>query len=353
MKKLGQKTVYVIGAGFSAGLGYPLTNDLLMRLWNRTADLGFKKTLARVMTFHNPGFKCTRFSSFPNVEELLSKIMANQQLFDASRQYQGNFTKNHLEDLRKTLLLEIASWFHDMSQDIMPSEPGETWLAAFRDRVRRQEAAVISFNWDLILDELLFGKGLNPRSYGFPLDDGASPVIIKPHGSLNWFEGSSGSTIEDDRKFVLFATGERVYAFNKFRAPASKHGREYMPLVIPPVYLKEFTRPIFGHLWLNCMQLLSTAREVVFLGYSMSAVDFHAQFILRCGFHNQIAGELLEGGERAKPTGAARVVIVNPDRGAAERIAAIAGPEHICQWISKPVADVRWDRPRPFGADVH
>ena len=353
MKKLQQKTVYVVGAGFSAGLGYPLTNDLLMRLWSRTADLGFKSTLERVMKFHNPGFKCARFSSFQNVEELLSQIVANQQLFDASRQYQGNFTKDDLEDLRRTLLLEIAGWFHDISKDIVPSEPGEPWLAAFRDRVRRQKAAVISFNWDLILDELLFGEKLDQSSYGFSSDVGTGPVIIKPHGSLNWFEDSSGSTIKADRKFLLFADGKKVYAFKKFRAPVSKHGREYMPLVVPPVYLKDFTKPIFRRLWLNCTQLLSTAREVVFLGYSMSAADFHAQFILRCGFHNQIAGELLKGAGRAKPTGAAKVVIVNPDRGAAERIEAIASSEHRCQWISKPVADLRWDRPRPFSADVH
>ena len=96
MKKLQQKTVYVVGAGFSAGLGYPLTNDLLMRLWNRTPDLKFKHMMEQVMQFHNPSFQSARFSSFPNVEELLSQVMANQQLFDASRQYEGNFTKGRL-----------------------------------------------------------------------------------------------------------------------------------------------------------------------------------------------------------------------------------------------------------------
>jgi hypothetical protein len=33
IKESQRDCVYVIGAGFSAGLGYPLTGDLLFRLW--------------------------------------------------------------------------------------------------------------------------------------------------------------------------------------------------------------------------------------------------------------------------------------------------------------------------------
>ena len=72
----------------------------------------------------------------------------------------------------------------------------------------------------------------------------------------------------------------------------------------------------------------------------MPAPDFHAQFIMRCGFHNQIEGELLNDGKRQTKTGAAEVIIINPDRGAAQRIEAIAGPKHSCRWISTPIADL-------------
>ena len=74
----------------------------------------------------------------------------------------------------------------------------------------------------------------------------------------------------------------------------------------------------------------------------MSAADFHAQFILRSGFHNQIDGELNGAGGRRRATEPVEVVIVNPDRGAAERTRAIAGPEHKCRWISRPIADLAW-----------
>ena len=78
----------------------------------------------------------------------------------------------------------------------------------------------------------------------------------------------------------------------------------------------------------------------------MPAADFHAQFIMRCGFHNQIEGEPLRDGRRKKETGPAEVIIINPDRWAAQRIEAIAGPGHKCQWISQPIAEwiLKWDR---------
>ena len=348
-KETQQRCVYVVGAGFSAGLGYPLTSDLLMRLWKRingVKDRPFRKAMEFVIRFDNPRFDRKNFSSFPNVEELLSQMMANEQLYDSSRQYEGNFTKRKLKALQRTFLLELSDWFHEISKEVQPSEPRCPWITAFRDRVRRENAVIISFNWDLILDELLFGSDLDERSYGFSKEPPEGPILLKPHGSLNWFERTSRRFIRKSKRIVLFKKDDKsapVYAFRKFRAPVSKSGRKYTPLIVPPVYLKNFAKPVFKKLWQNCTKYLSTAKKIIFLGYSMQAADFHAQFIMRCGFHNQIEGELLEDGNREEPTGAAKVIIINPDREAAQRTETIAGPKHKCQWISTPIADVSLD----------
>ena len=336
-----QNRVYVIGAGFSAGLGYPVLGDLLVQLWDRVGPCSFRDSLRRAIAFHNPGFNPTEFGSFPNVEELLSQLLVNEQLFDSSREYEGNFTRQELAELQRTLLLKISDWFHNISETVNPDTPSAPWLAAFREHVRRENAAIISFNWDLVLDKLLFGKELNKMSYGFPLAPFVRPVLIKPHGSLNWFADDPGRHLKSKLKFLLSQDdGDNVYAFTKYRAP--KGQRKYTPLIVPPVYLKNFDKPVFRILWRSCTTLLSTAHTVVFLGYSMSMADFHAQFIMRCGFHNQLDGELRQTG-RQTATRAATVIIVNPDRGAAERTRAIAGPEHKCRWVSRPIADLIWD----------
>ena len=181
--------VYVIGAGFSAGLGYPVLGDLLVQFWDRLGESSFRRSLARAISFHNPGFNPAEFGSFPNVEELLSRLMVNEQLFDSSREYEGNFTKQELHELQHLLLLRISDWFHEISHTMHLGERSVPWLGAFRDHVRRENVAIISFNWDLVLDMLLFGDALNEASYGFPLAPFEKPVLIKPHGSLNWFEG--------------------------------------------------------------------------------------------------------------------------------------------------------------------
>ena len=222
MNERQQKYVYVIGAGFSAGLGYPLTGDLLSRFWKRIDDCSFRDKLKRVIEFHNPGFNCEKFVSFPNVEELLSQMLVNDQLFDSSRQYEGNFSKNDLADLQRAFLLKVADWFHEISQEVQPREPRVSWLKDFGDHVQGKNVGIISFNWDLVLDALLFGGRLDHKSYGFPLKPFSAPVLIKPHGSLNWFEHEPGQHIKAEKKFVLSAAGgDKVYAFKKFRAPKS------------------------------------------------------------------------------------------------------------------------------------
>lgn len=334
-----RECVYVVGAGFSAGLGYPLTYDLLQRLWPRLKST-FKERLVKVIRFHHPRFSEDRFSSFPNIEELLSELFVNEELFEASREYDGTFTVTNLREIQRELLEQVAIWFHHLSRTVQPSSPKLSWLTDFRDRVRAENAAIVSFNWDLILDELLFGDKIGAASYGFGADTDDIPILLKPHGSLNWFKGPLARFIKADRRTLLHkADSGSVYAFLQFRSPVSARGRAYSPLIVPPHHLKRFDQPVFRDLWRRSTSTLSTAKKVVFIGYSMPAADLHAQFILRCGFDYQVRGAMQKNGKRAVPTGISEVIIVNPDRAAAVRIEGIAGPEARCEWVSTPAAN--------------
>ena len=126
-----RKCLYVIGAGFSAGLGYPLTSDLLVRLWHKRSNGNLKKQLEPIIRFHHPDFDASRFSSFPNIEELLSQMQVNDELFEASRQYEENFTKAKLRKVKTNLLMEIAAWFHEISKDVRPVATEIKWLKQF------------------------------------------------------------------------------------------------------------------------------------------------------------------------------------------------------------------------------
>ena len=345
-----RKCVYVVGAGFSKGLGYPLTSELLLQLWNRIEDAPqLKEDLTRIIRFHHPRFNCCKPSSFPNVEELLSEMMTNELLYHSSRRFKGKFKMKDLEGIQRKFLLKVSEWFHVISRDVRSSKPAVPWLEAFCDRVRREKAVIISFNWDLTLDELLFGSNLDKSNYGFSKESHDGPVLLKPHGSLNWFENNLGRFLKDDMKILLFERSnkatKKVYAFREFRAPVSEYKRDYTPLIIPPVYLKKFDNPIFREIWRNCTSYLSTAKRVFFLGYSLPTADYHARFIMRCGFHNQIEGELDKGNRRKDPTGPAEVIIVNPDSEASQRIKEMVNPANKCRWFPTQIADadLRWN----------
>jgi hypothetical protein len=111
-----RRNVYVVGAGFSVGLGFPMTTNLLVDVWDLlTKDV--REKLAKVISFHNPGFRPARRTTFPYIEDLLTQIAVNLEMFDSSRTTTGNFTKADLIDAREELLTEIAKWFHELFQE--------------------------------------------------------------------------------------------------------------------------------------------------------------------------------------------------------------------------------------------
>jgi hypothetical protein len=328
-------TIFVVGAGFSAGLGYPLTKTLLVEGWYRLPKTA-REQLQKIITFHHPSFNPDRKTSFPDIEQLLTAIEVNDQMFDASRPAPGRFTRTDLQTARETLLLTIASWFHELYSGAV----NHKWLNDMLAMMRDEACAIISFNWDLVLDQMLFEGDLNPDAYG--LSDGAihGPILLKPHGSLNWYQGSQLNQVSEKKRVEVFHHAEKSKCVNAFLRPRevqSTSGHRYIPLIIPPTYMKDFTPPVFQRLWNKCTELLSTPKEIVFLGYSLPAADLQAQFIFRCGFHNQINGRLKRDGSRYKPTGAAKVIIVNPDQDTARRIESVAGPNVKCTWFPQRI----------------
>lgn len=200
-----QKVVYVVGAGLSAGLGFPTIGDLLPNLWRRLEKAGIDTEIADVIRFHHPDFNADRRETFPTIEQLLSEMKANAELFYSTRPAAGNFSSEQLEDRRANLLQEMAIWFHDLKKAALKAKP--KWLRSLVSNMMEDEASIISFNWDLVLDEMLFGSALDKGSYGLDRRR-KGPRLIKPHGSLNWYRSSAAAPIKDEKKFRLGGSGD-------------------------------------------------------------------------------------------------------------------------------------------------
>src|SRR3954451_5342894 len=107
---------FVVGDDRSQSTLFPLTADLLQRLWPLLNNDDFRSRLKKVIEFHHHGFDPERFSTFPNVEQLLSQMEVNDQFFDMSRNYIGDFTRDKLRDIQQRFLLSVADWFYDLTK---------------------------------------------------------------------------------------------------------------------------------------------------------------------------------------------------------------------------------------------
>ena len=331
--------VFVIGAGVSSDLGYPLTRDLLFGLMPRL-DKKVRRGLERVIRFHHPGW--SRAELLPEIEEFLTELAANEDLLDDLRP-NGPFGVCRLRRLREDLLLSIGCWFHDIYAH---KSPGQSRMAAslFRKLGECDQPVAISFNWDCELDSQMLGHGEPaPRKvkevYGLTSDFGPL-TLLKPHGSLNWFDDVARHIKPDLRRVLWHGSDHEkpVHCFLRWRLPTTTHDHRYVPWLVPPTHMKDFDHKMLRHIWRRCVDALSTARRVYFLGYSLPVADWHARYIIRCGFWNQVEGLPTPDGGRADPTGRAQVIVVNPDNVAFRRIEGIVGYE--CAWVPKRIE--RW-----------
>ena len=92
-------TVFVVGAGFSFDLGYPLTSQLLPRVKTRFSRT-FAEQFEDVVRFHHPGWDRRR-ATLPDIEQLLTELSANEDLLPAIRS-DGPFDAATLGRFQKT-----------------------------------------------------------------------------------------------------------------------------------------------------------------------------------------------------------------------------------------------------------
>jgi hypothetical protein len=326
------RRVYIVGAGFSAGLGFPVTADLLsLALARMPADQ--QRLLKRILEFHFPDFRPNDVRTYPNIEDVLTRIRINIDLFDATRRWEGRLKIAHLEAAERDLLYVLVQWFHQIRTEIR--DPSPEWLETFVRKVKEEQATIISFNWDLVLDVLLSDKAPGQAFYGMGLRVKKAIYLLKPHGSLNWYGHEYAQHFSPDSASLLWKPTrpeherfDSVWLFRHFRAPITKvPGRQYAPKIVPPTYLKSFEHPFFREIFRLAVERMGEAKEVFFLGFSMPQYDYHAEFLLRCGFHAQRDGLIVRAKRRTRAIGPARVIVVNPDDKAAERVRRVLGVE--------------------------
>lgn len=177
-------------------------------------------------------------------------------------------------------------------------------------RIIADNANVISFNWDTLIDEALYntGKWFYNDGYGFAFfrtykdrrefkEIGKSKsYLLKPHGSINWFkyvdihwsdkDGFTAEIIEEEEKnqtgFFTFTRKLSKDNLGWHTHPRNQRlnlGKNYSPSLKGPCRINMvppgLKRKEFPKIWVKIKEILTNADEVIAIGFSFNDNDNH------------------------------------------------------------------------------
>jgi hypothetical protein len=286
------------------------------------------------------------------MEEFFKELFSDFQ--DATRTSTTALAYEQLVSLYTRVLRDTTDWIGDDNKTGGPVGRLISDAAEVSDTLK-----IITFNHDLVIENEIvkrarlrrrwciqqgYGDYSNalrftkPSSSSGPLfrdhsascDHSKPIVVLKLHGSLNWYVQMVGShpsrsilTGASTSAHVHCTARRNVPHQFRFSRPAStKRGRAHWytwPVIIPPVHNKEaLIRNFVAPVWGEAAAALSTADWIICVGYSLPTLDVGAERL----FKRAIA---------SNPNLKA-VDVVNPSPDSAARYASITTPKGI-RWV--------------------
>ncbi len=294
---------FILGAGFSCA--YSDAAPGMLGFLKKAVELGSfspeKLHMGMPETARHYMRESTTGGSHKELAELATNYFGSYEAVNIERlatflatetsPYRG---KEARERAYSDLLLIIADTLKGISAAPRTLEIRDLY-ADFAKALVSLEIPVISFNYDLLLDQFLFDtKQWRPfDGYGATFshakkteDERSKTALLKLHGSLNW--GVRDVSYEDGRTPIELAP-----VFNETLVPASgviatdggclNINHSWRPYIIPPLANKEgeYGNPLVRLLWHKARDVLASARRIHVLGYSFPVGDFHVDTLFR------------------------------------------------------------------------
>jgi hypothetical protein len=213
--------------------------------------------------------------------------------------------------LRKTLVQRL--------KDAKNAGVDQESLGVFARHVLSTGASILTFNYDDVLDEALWrvhevlGDSPPPEAYWHPdggygffcrpslatvvdqsiFMDQPRSLLLKLHGSMNWYSrlgdasrlGPAGLLHHEEwipRQHPDLHSPE-------YPAWAIEAHLEPEPFIVAPVLVKSelVLHPVLRVLWELAYRTLSSATEVIFIGYSLPATDLGSRFLFQEALSNR------------------------------------------------------------------
>ena len=323
------KRLYIMGAGASCALGLPAMDSLTWSLC-RFLPKGGREVVEQVI-FEIFGARQEHGDPSPNFEELLNHLDQRSFAYLAK-------CGIDLPGIGRTQAIEIAlQGLREYIREKCVSVQNR--LGPYDQLVASLEpnATIVSFNWDVLLELAVLRAG---KSFCYLPTDGAEAytLILKPHGSINWFAlldrellmidtSSNVDTIGPSLKYYLLYLKDPLGpAEMGSSSPFAKSAISKVPAIVPPSSAKLLdvggeTHDGFvdsGHLeglreiWKEYHERVKIAEEMVIIGYSLPGADAASMEVLKAFYD---------------PSKSQRVSIINRNEGIVARYRDIIHPE--------------------------
>jgi hypothetical protein len=335
----GEKTVFILGAGFTLPARGPTQAEMLPLITRRRLNPALRQFFSKVFCAET-----LKSISQINLEDVFT-VLDRAVLFQENVR---GLSYHQADELRRLLIRELVRILGERLD--YPSKPHAHFAKNLLDRriaagLEGDPFSVINFNWDILLDKTLheaccagelegqpeaqidyccFTYALEPAAWknrehiaGTLLKSSGifNLKILKLHGSVNWLLCPQCAKL-----FTSF--DERLGLRNRSVCPACREHPHLDPLIITPTLLKDLQTIQLKTIWHNALTELQEANRIVFVGYSFPMADFEFRYVLAKGVQK-----------------AARIVVINRPRSSAR---ALNGKERVRFEVQKKTLEQRY-----------
>lgn len=179
-----------------------------------------------------------------------------------------------------------------------------------------QDVSIITFNYDVALDAVLFDLGKNV-DYGFNGGNQGIP-LLKLHGSLSWTLNKTTERIHvvEPKEYLrdyLDAPGDHPLRLRSYLSGvAEAFGVTGNPVIVPPTWAKTARFKMISEVWKRAAQELHEAENIYVVGYSLPPTDQFFRLLYALG--------------TVGPTRIKRFWVINPDPNVERRFRTLLGP---------------------------
>lgn len=317
------KTVYILGAGFSKSAEAPLQSEIIDEIFKLTDDNilaleidnrhkaqtllntfkdfrgSFEKFLENELNLSKNRFKDT---TLEDIYSLIDKSIINNMSF-------RNIPRNELIQLRlqiNALIIILMKCKLQSVESLHINKFSNNLVSIRRNNINKDPFTIISTNWDIILENSLlnyidsqegildycfylhrYDSGEKLRSGLYYRGQGKYNLkILKLHGSMNW--------LQCQRCQRVFVTFFQKIALDEFLSkptcplceqqfsitPEKNKGAYLSSVLVMPTFLKDLNIFQLKLTWQIAGIELQEANKIVFMGYSFPLADFDFRHLL-------------------------------------------------------------------------